>query len=135
MSMSITERRRSKDMSLGDLARKANLGTVVMSRIERGKEKPPDAVLESIAQALEWTLEELKASLPQEDQGFEVSDCLLAMSKAMEDAKSKGIKKGHGGASSLQCPICKGVLNYSVASVNGHVWGRCATAGCVSWMQ
>ena len=34
----------------------------------------------------------------------------------------------------VECPVCKGVLHLSQSS-NGHVWGKCETDGCVSWME
>lgn len=137
--MTLTEKRRSKDMALGELARKCNLGSSVMSRIERGIEHPPDAVLAEIGMALGWTQEEVRASLPSKEEAQaefdKVSDALTAMSACQDDAKAKGYKKGNGGRGFIPCPICKGRLHYSVASHNGHMWGRCETEGCVSWMQ
>lgn len=35
----------------------------------------------------------------------------------------------------IECPACKGKLHLSQAASNGHVWGRCETKGCVSWME
>ena len=35
----------------------------------------------------------------------------------------------------IDCPNCGGKLNYSRAGYNGHVHARCATPGCVSWME
>lgn len=35
----------------------------------------------------------------------------------------------------IECPACKGRLHLSQSSHNGHVHGRCATPGCVSWME
>jgi hypothetical protein len=35
----------------------------------------------------------------------------------------------------IECPACKGKLHLSQAAYNGHVWGKCETEGCVSWMQ
>lgn len=35
----------------------------------------------------------------------------------------------------IECPKCKGKLHLSQAAYNGHVWGKCETEGCVSWMQ
>ncbi len=61
---------------------------------------------------------------------------MQAMSAAMQDAKAKGFKKGNGGAGTVKCPNCEsGTLHYSVASYNGHVWGKCSTPKCTSWMQ
>ncbi len=59
-----------------------------------------------------------------------------AMVAAHADAKAKGYQKGHGGVSSIDCPACEdGRPKYSVASVNGHMWARCNTPGCLSWME
>lgn len=35
----------------------------------------------------------------------------------------------------IECPACKGKLHLSQAASNGHVWGKCETDGCVSWME
>lgn len=35
----------------------------------------------------------------------------------------------------IECPACQGKLHLSQARINGHVWGRCETKGCVSWME
>lgn len=35
----------------------------------------------------------------------------------------------------IECPACKGKLRYTIARVNGHIWGTCETKGCLSWMQ
>jgi len=35
----------------------------------------------------------------------------------------------------IECPACKGRLLLSQAAYNGHVWGKCETEGCVSWME
>lgn len=40
------------------------------------------------------------------------------------------------GAGKLPCPICEtGTLSYSRSGSNGHVWARCSTKNCVSWME
>ncbi len=52
-----------------------------------------------------------------------------------DDAKAKGLGRGHGGEGVLVCPLCQGSLVYSVASYNGHIHARCRTEGCVSWME
>lgn len=63
------------------------------------------------------------------------------MREVHEDAKEKGLGVGHGGVSHYPCSLCNpdkkddgGMVRYSVASVNGHIWGAC-TNGCVSWME
>lgn len=61
---------------------------------------------------------------------------LEAVVAAKQDAKSKGFKRGNGGASEIPCPTkCGGVLRYSVAGVNGHLWAACTTKNCVRWME
>ncbi len=61
---------------------------------------------------------------------------LKAISATHEDAKMKGLRQGHGGQSSLKCPVCAaGEITYSVAGVNGHIWGSCSTEGCAKWME
>jgi len=36
----------------------------------------------------------------------------------------------------IECPICKtGKLFYSIASLNGHIHGKCNTPNCVNLMQ
>jgi hypothetical protein len=48
------------------------------------------------------------------------------------------VKQEHRGQSWQgveQCPACGGKLHLSHAATNGHVWGRCETEGCTSWME
>ena len=48
------------------------------------------------------------------------------------------IKKEHKGESwrgTEECPVCQGVLHLTHASCNGHVWGKCETKGCASWIE
>lgn len=137
--MTLQERRRAKDMALGELARKCNLGTMVMSRIERGLEDPPEAILKDIAAVLGCTVDDVKAGLPsveevaQSNKRFE--ELVSAMGAAQADAKAKGFGKGNAGRGEIECPVCKGKLRYSVAAVNGHLWGACSNKDCVRWMQ
>jgi hypothetical protein len=45
-------------------------------------------------------------------------------------------KKPRGKTAVIDCPTkCGGKLHLSQAASNGHVWGQCTTAGCVSWME
>lgn len=43
--------------------------------------------------------------------------------------------KGKSASEVVECPACSGRLHLSIAAYNGHVHGRCETAGCVSWME
>lgn len=36
----------------------------------------------------------------------------------------------------VPCEVChKGEIHLTMSSYNGHVWGKCTTDGCVSWME
>lgn len=50
--------------------------------------------------------------------------------KALQEIKQKPKDRG-----SIICPECGGKLNYSRAKSNGHVWGKCETPNCLSWMM
>ena len=43
--------------------------------------------------------------------------------------------KGKSATGAIECPVCKGKLHLRIAACNGHVWGKCETEGCVSWME
>lgn len=137
--MTLTERRRELDLSLGELARSVNLGSSVLSRIERGLENPPDQVLIDIGAKIGWSIEQVRASLPSaEDVAAnqkQFENFMIAVAAAKADAKSKGYGRGSAGQGSVECPICKGSIRYRVAAVNGHMWGACSSEGCVRWME
>ena len=46
-------------------------------------------------------------------------------------------KKSGGAAGKIDCPVCaaKESLSYNRASSNGHIHAKCATEGCVRWME
>lgn len=36
----------------------------------------------------------------------------------------------------VPCEACgKGEIHLTMAAYNGHVWGKCTTEGCISWME
>lgn len=86
---------------------------------------------------------ELFEIMSQADAEKEADERIITMNRgikarhaAKDDANGKGFAKGHGGIGAIPCPCCEsGELRYSVASYNGHMHGRCSTAGCVSWME
>lgn len=137
--MTIKERRTRKDLSLGELARKCNLGTAVMSSIERGRVMPPDAVIADIATALECAPEEIRSAIPDPDEiarnAKRDADFLLVVATCKADAKAKGFGPGNAGRGEIDCPACSGKVRYSVTAVNGHMWGACSTPDCARWME
>jgi len=80
------------------------------------------------------TREEAEAEVEKHNKSM--ARTLMAIGAAHEDAEKKGLKRGNGGVGSIPCPVCTtGTLSYSVASVNGHMWGKCNTKNCISWME
>lgn len=80
------------------------------------------------------TAEEVAAEVAEHDASW--ARLKLGIGAASEDAKKHGFKKGKGGKGVVPCPVCKtGELHYTVDAYNGHMWGRCTTEKCVSWMQ
>lgn len=43
--------------------------------------------------------------------------------------------RNRSGQETVECPACKGRLHMTISSINGHVWGRCDTEGCLAWME
>lgn len=72
--------------------------------------------------------------LPTEEENKErrarIADRIKFMGKAFTEIATL---KGHSGT--IQCPKCKQELQWSRASINGHVHGTCSTTGCLRWMQ
>lgn len=75
-----------------------------------------------------------EAELLQQDREMET-----AMARMMLTIPLIGdIKEKHAGTNwqgVVECPVCKGNLHMSHSGYNGHVWGRCETEGCLSWME
>jgi len=89
-----------------------------------------------------WACEKFEI-MSRDEAEKEADERIAAMRRTMnarlaakDDAKAKGFGRGHGGVSSIPCPVCDGgILHYSVAYVNGHMHAACSTQGCVSWME
>lgn len=47
----------------------------------------------------------------------------------------KAEHKGKSYSGEQVCPICGGNLRVSIAGRNGHSQGKCATEGCISWIE
>lgn len=48
---------------------------------------------------------------------------------------NKPYQRESGASGTIECPVCKGKLDYSIAGYNGHVHAHCHTPNCVSWME
>lgn len=44
-------------------------------------------------------------------------------------------RKGHDWNGTIECPNCKGKLHVRHSGYNGHVWAKCETDDCVSWIE
>lgn len=80
-----------------------------------------------------WTLAEAEQMVTDSEESMQRH--MRVFRAAHDDAKTKGFKRGKGGQSDMVCPLCTGVLRYSVAGYNGHMHAQCETKGCVSWME
>lgn len=48
---------------------------------------------------------------------------------------NKTVSGWQGNKTTVPCPICGGKLHMSISGYNGHVWGKCETENCASWME
>jgi hypothetical protein len=57
----------------------------------------------------------------------------IAEFKLIDEARKKMVATGltHG---SVECPKCKGYLNWEKHS-NGHIWAKCEKQDCMGWME
>jgi hypothetical protein len=60
---------------------------------------------------------------PPEPKDFS-SLAILAIQMTHTKAEELGLGKGKGGTGSIKCPVCQNKLLFSVASLNGHIWGK-----------
>lgn len=66
----------------------------------------------------------------------EINYTLEAIKLIQNHTGAKPNEPGNKGARGTAiCPKCQGDLMYSVASLNGHIWGKCKTKGCLAWMM
>ena len=78
---------------------------------------------------------EAEATLELQEENILIDRHKRTIHAAHAHAKEQGYGIGKGGVGALPCPICGGLLRYSVASVNGHMHAACTTDGCVRWME
>ena len=67
-------------------------------------------------------------------QEKEMQERIMFLDKAFGDIKKYAKDKNINGGI-INCPKCTGPLHFSIAKINGHIWGRCETEGCLQWMQ
>jgi len=60
----------------------------------------------------------------------EMLDRMDAVAKAISEIRKTKQQSGH-----VKCPTCSNKLHFSIAKSNGHLWGKCETDKCLSWME
>lgn len=78
---------------------------------------------EPTAEEIEADEAETKALVARMQLTFAVTD------------KMKREHKGKDWKGVETCPVCGGKLHMTHSAYNGHVWGKCETEDCVSWME
>ena len=75
-----------------------------------------------------------KVSLLTEDELKKIEQEITESSQffvlAIGQIRKIKLKSGH-----IECPKCKDELHFSVAKANGHIWAKCKTQGCLSWIS
>lgn len=70
----------------------------------------------------------------EEEKAFEASLIRLQRSIPLIN-RIKQEHKGEDWVGYEVCPVCECAIWMSHAAMNGHVWGKCETEGCLNWME
>ena len=121
-------------ITIRDLSIKTGIDASRISSIEHGRAYPTDEERHKLASILG---DQIKFEDPETvaKNDAEFKSRLGASMAVFAEVKKRGFGKGKGGKGSMPCQTCGKDLWFSVASINGHVWARCSTDGCVSFMQ
>ena len=77
------------------------------------------------------TLTREQAEAKQAERERFIAQMATARQAIVENIKATGSNGG-----SITCPSCKtGTLGYSRAASNGHIWAKCSTPDCLSWIE
>ena len=67
-------------------------------------------------------------------QEKEISEKISFIEKSFKEirkiSKEKNINVGF-----IPCPKCSKPLHFNIAKLNGHIWAKCESEGCMQWMQ
>lgn len=71
------------------------------------------------------------------DDIFDDKDIVCGIGFMIEAIKQcrEDSKRRHALAGTIKCPQCGENLRYTIAKCNSHLWGKCDTENCLSWMQ
>ncbi len=90
---------------------------------------------EQIASCPKWERRTVEQASERADRMDEAMNRMLVVGPAVAKWRTWTKKNRVAKQEVIECPACKGRLNLSQAAYNGHVWGKCETAGCVQWME
>ncbi len=125
--------RRALRMTLRELSKKTNINIGRLSDLEHLRAVPTEREKKILSNqfgcAILLETDEAKAKERQD----EIEQTLNATCAAIVEINQKHGKTNAQGV--IECPLCKGKLHYTVAACNGHIWGKCETENCLSWMQ
>jgi nitrate reductase alpha subunit len=90
----------------------------------------PDMKQSSCASFMEYTPEEIAAIEHEQKAWFErfakAGPLIARIKKENKGKNTQGIDL---------CPVCAGKLHWTHAGISGHVWGKCETPSCLSWIE
>lgn len=87
----------------------------------------PDSAVDCASHELH-TAEELKERDDWMDERLQHILAAMALIKPFR-------KRGQSTTGTIECPKCKGILDYGIAGYNGHTRGKCRTEQCLTWIQ
>lgn len=102
--------------------------------IEKGRATPSQEEVDQLAIVLGSGITFVDQQTADKNK-TETEMAMRMVESVCQEAKLRGFKKGQGGQGEMPCPKCGKNLYFTVASLNGHIWARCTTKGCLAWMQ
>lgn len=123
-----------KKMTLRELSQKTGIKLSRLSELEHGRAEPLSHEVDQIVMALGSKIK-FVTSEEAKKRDEELKETMTSIMAVYAEVENRGLGKGNGGSGMMKCPKCGNTLAFSVAPINGHVWGRCETKGCLAWMS
>jgi len=133
--MGMKTARRQQGLTLRELSKLTGIKVGILSDLEQKRSVPSSPQYEAIKKILPTiSMEDFELDYQKaQERHDEVYKRIYAIGKAVTNIKAKHGKTNAKGT--MGCPLCGGKLHYTVAALNGHVWGACETKNCLSWME
>lgn len=78
----------------------------------------------------DYTPDEIEARRAKQSARMDrVFQCMAAIPNTMND------RRAWGTSGTVECPACKGTIEWSRARRNGHLWAKCSTPDCFAVIQ